>query len=47
MSTHMHQKCKLEKIQTNFSSQVSEGQEGGRDGGGVLAVLIMLRSIAK
>lgn len=46
MGTHMHQKCKFGIIY-NFSCPINKGNEGWRDGGGVLAVHIMLRYTAK
>lgn len=46
MGTYMYQKCKFGMIY-NFSSPINKRREGRRDGGGVLAVHIMLRYIAK
>lgn len=46
MGTHMYKKCKFGMIY-NFTSPINKGHEGRRDGSGVLAVLIMLRYIAK
>ena len=47
--TYMYQKRKFGVMHINSSgpSPVNEGQDRGRDGGGMLSVLKMLRSIAK
>lgn len=47
MGTYMYEKRKFGVMHINSSgpSPVNEGQDRGRDGGGMLAVLKMLRSI--